>query len=80
MEPFVVGNANFVVSGPFVVGNANFVVVGGGLGGVSPPGGSRGRSPLVRLRIRECGGCLFKFNLNKWTPTSEYLLALRFIV
>ncbi len=25
----------------------------GGLGGVSPPGGSRGRSPLVRLRIRE---------------------------
>ena len=37
--------------------------------------GLRGRSPLVRRRIRESGGCVDKFTFNKWTPTSEYWLA-----
>ncbi len=37
---------------------------GGGWGGCPPLGVSRGRSPLWRLHIWECGGCLLKFKLK----------------
>ncbi len=58
---------------PGFKGRSPLGVIGGGA-----PWGFKGRSPLVRLRIREAVDAYISLNLNKWTPLSESLLALKF--
>lgn len=59
-----------------VWGRSPLGVIGGGA-----PWGFKGAEPPYYSRPAYLGGggCLYKFNFNKLTPLSEYLLALNFI-